>query len=390
MKIYEIGTGYTPIPAQMGAATEIVVEELVKAFQSQGADVTLVDIQCPDRPAHDLPLVEVPVPGMFAGTDVKLGIVHKLKRVVYSVALAGVLKNILKAAREPVLLHFHNQYNLFFFLKLVSPKLRAKAKIAYTVHSYIWPGEWEEIEATVHKRYFQEVVCVQNADYVLVLNEKTAEHFVRHLNVPAGRIHRIDNGVNTEVYRPLEEARNEAFKSSLGLSGKQLLFQAGSVCDRKNQLGAVELLKDYLQTHPQVVYVYAGGIIDGDYNERIRQFAAEHGLTAQIRYAGELAPGKTLNQYYSAAALTLFPSKIESFGLVILESVAAGTPVLLAGKPLFPLEQGCHIFDSPEEFLRITDAALAGQLRTPEARAQVDRDYSWAKVARDHTAIWQK
>ena len=32
MKIYEIGTGYTSIPAKMGAATEIVVEELTKSF----------------------------------------------------------------------------------------------------------------------------------------------------------------------------------------------------------------------------------------------------------------------------------------------------------------------------------------------------------------------
>ena len=54
--------------------------------------------------------------------------------------------------------------NLFFFLKLVPSKLRQKAVVAYTVHSYIWGTEWDEIENTVRKKYFQEIYCVKNAD----------------------------------------------------------------------------------------------------------------------------------------------------------------------------------------------------------------------------------
>ena len=94
MKIYEIGTGYTPIPARMGAATEIVVEELTRAFLKQNISVEIVDIASNDRIAHCLPIREVRVPGCFLGTDVQLGIMHKLKRVVYSIALAGELKKI--------------------------------------------------------------------------------------------------------------------------------------------------------------------------------------------------------------------------------------------------------------------------------------------------------
>lgn len=389
MKIYEIGTGYTPIPAQMGAATEIVVEELVKAFQKQGADVELLDIQARQRIQNTLPITEVKVPKSFSDTDVKLGLMHKLKRVVYSVALANTLRKILKRAKEPVLLHFHNQYNMFFYLKLVSPKLRAKARTAYTVHSYIWPAPWEEIEETVRKRYFQEIFCVQHADHVLVLNDKTAEHFVQHLEVPSGQIHKIDNGVNTEIYHILPMGETEAFKERAGLAGKQVIFQVGSVCDRKNQLGAVKMLRDYLTAHPDVVYVYAGGIIDSEYQERIRGFAAENKLEDQIRYAGELCPGAELNQYYNAAALTVFPSRIESFGLVIIESISTGAPVVLAGKPLFALEKGWTVYGSETEFVELVDARLEANRRDQDAREEVIARYSWDKVARDHSVLWQ-
>ena len=45
MKIYEIGTGYTSIPAQIAAATETVVEELSKALLELGENVYIVDIE---------------------------------------------------------------------------------------------------------------------------------------------------------------------------------------------------------------------------------------------------------------------------------------------------------------------------------------------------------
>lgn len=390
MKIYEIGTGYTPIPARMGAATEIVVEELVRSFQKLGRDVELIDIQAKDRIPNTLPITEVKVPSVFTDTDVKLGIMHKLKRVVYSVSLAAKLKKILKKADEPVLLHFHNQYNLYFFLKLVSPKLRQKAKIAYTVHSYIWPAPWDQIKDTVQKRYFQEIECVRKADLVLVLNDRTAEHFVQHLGVDSGRIRKINNGVNTDIYHVQTEAEQDGFKQSIGLAGKKIVFQVGSVCDRKNQLGAVKMLKDYLRDNPNVVYLYAGGVIDPEYQEAIALYAKENGISNQVRYAGELSPGAELNRYYNAAALTVFPSKLESFGLVIIESLSAGVPVALAEKPLFNLDSGCHVYSSPAEFIQMIHRFLDTDGRDLNARAEVIRLYSWDKVAQDHIQLWEQ
>ena len=383
MTIYEIGTGYTPIPAQLGAATEIVVAELTRAFQKQNTPVQIIDIKAKNRAATDLPIREVWVPGCFSGTDVKLGLMHKLKRVVYSVSLAFTLHKILKAADEKIILHFHNQYNLFFFLKLVPRKLRAKARIAYTVHSYIWPGAWEEIEETVKKRYFQEIYCVQHADDVLVLNDKTAEHFVQHLGVAPERIHKIANGVNTDVYRILPP------EAAAPLSEKKIVFQVGSVCDRKNQLGAVKMLTAYLQSHPDVVYVYAGGVIDEAYQRSISDYAEQMGISEQVRYAGELCPGETLNLYYNAAAVTVFPSKVESFGLVIIESLCAGTPVLLPEKPIFGLREGYRIYHSEEELTELVDTYIHGGCDKNAVRQEAAAQYSWDHVARTHLEIWR-
>ena len=389
MKLFEIGTGYTPIPATMGAATEIVVEELTKAFQNDGKNVVLLDIQTDQRKTNELPIIEVPVPKLFTSTDVQLGFLHKLKRVVYSIALAGKLKNLLKEEQEEVILHFHNQYNLYFFLKLAGRELRKKAKIAYTVHSYIWPGEWDEIKDTVKKKYFQEIYCVKNADYVFVLNDKTARHFVEHLEVKKENIYKISNGVNTEIYSRMTQKETDDFKEKLGIPGRKMIFQAGSVCDRKNQLGAVQMLSEYMKEHKNVVYMYAGGIIDRGYKEEIDDFAREKGIEDQVLYVGELAPGSQLNEYYNGAHVTLFPSKVESFGLVIIESIAAGTPVLLKEKPLFHLEDGYSVYEDEEDFIKQVDAFLKAE-KDGRIREEVLRKYSWNAVARQHFDIFTR
>lgn len=389
MKIYEIGTGYTPIPAQMGAATEIVVEELARSFLKNGEDATIIDIKAQNRAKTDLPICEVGVPSVFTTTDVSLGLMHKLKRVVYSLCLARKLKSILKQTNEKVVLHFHNQYNLFFFLKLTSKKLLKKATVAYTVHSYIWGDEWGKIEATVRKKYFQEVFCVRNADLVLVLNDITIDHFVKHLGVEKSKIKKIQNGVNTEKYSPLSREEVDKFKKELSLENKKIIFQVGSVCDRKNQLGATEMLASFLKQNPDVYYLYAGGIINGEYQNSIFAFAKENGIENQVRYVGELAPGEELNRYYNAADLSIFPSNLESFGLVVIEAISAGTPVLVGGKLMFALGGGYSIYNNEEEFISLLETAL----NTDKSKADCSRfaqDYSWDKVAKEHSNIFSK
>lgn len=389
MKIYEIGTGYTPIPAQMGAATEIVVEELTRSFLKNGEEVEILDIASHSRAENDLPISEVKVPSFFMKDDVSLGIVHKLKRVVYSVSLAKKLKKILKKADEEMVLHFHNQYNMFFFHKLVPQKLRKKAKIAYTVHSYIWGTQWEEIKDTVNKRYFQEVFCVKNADIVFVLNDITIDHFVNQLGVDKNKIFKIINGVSLDKYKPLPTAEVEKIKERLNLSGKKVLFQVGSVCERKNQLGSIEMLKDYLKNHEEVVFMYAGGIIDEEYQQKIINLAKAEGFGDRVIYAGELAPGRELNEYYNAADCSVFTSKLESFGLVIIEAIASGTPTVIGGKTMFALEKGYYAYNDEDEFVSLVDKILNGDGFGVVNSEEVVADYNWDTVAKLHSKIFK-
>ena len=295
MKILEIGTGYTSIPARMGAATEVVVEEITRAFLKAGIDVEIVDIDDPDRRPTDLPIRGVAVPRWICRADIRLGIMHKLKRITYSILLARLLKKLIAATSEELIVHFHNQYNMFVFLCLTPKRVIKRARLAYTNHSHIWSGRWKEIERTVWMRYFQEIYCLRRADIVFVLNTPTLNHLVERLHIPASRIHLIVNGVNTDTYHPLRAEASLHRRQVSKWECKQLFFQAGSVCPRKNQLASVMLLAPIMRANRNVIFAYAGGIIDEDYKARIDAFIRDEEIEEQVFYIGEKAPGEELN-----------------------------------------------------------------------------------------------
>lgn len=393
MKVYEIGTGYTPIPANMGAATEIVVEELTKSMLKKGIDVSIIDIQAKDRLPNNLPIIDVSVPAKFTGTDVQLGLMHKLKRVVYSINLALKLKKILKTEKEKVIFHFHNQYNMFFFLKLTGEKLREKCFLAYTNHSYIWHGNWTEIENTINKRYFQEVFSMKNADMVYVLNEHTTDTLIDHVGIEQDKIKLIDNGVNTEIYKPLDTSMNNQFRIEKGIGDKRVYLQIGSVCDRKNQLGAIQLLMPLLKEDKNSCYVYAGGIISQEYQDKIFEYSRQNGIDSQIMYMGELKPGAELNQYYNLADVMVFPSKSEGFSLVIIEAMSAGVPVIINDNLQFKLSDECLKYKDDETFLKCIKANILNEdcrhQLSEKCREAVLENYSWDKVAADYLNSWE-
>lgn len=388
MKIFEIGTGYTPIPARMGAATEIVVEELTKSILKQNINIGLIDIQASNRLENNLPIEEVKVPNCFRKTDVQLGLMHKLKRVVYSVSLAKKLRKLISNSNEKVVLHFHNQYNLFFFLKLTPKKIIDKVEILYTNHSYIWHGEWSDIEETIKKRYFQEVYCMKHADKIFVLNEQTRKNIAENLSIEEEKVFLIDNGVNTNIYNMMNKDKKNLLKEKSNLKDKKVFIQVGSICDRKNQLGAIKLLLPMMKENKDIVFCYAGGIISEEYQEEIMNFAKINNISDRVIYFSELQPGKELNEFYNLADAMVFPSKAEGFSLVIIEAMSAGIPVIINKDLQFKLADKCLKYADSNDFISIINNEILNDenhLRLMSSvRSAVVKEYSWDKVAKDY------
>ena len=387
MKIYEIGTGYTPIPAKVAAATESVVEELTKAFMQKKIDVEVVDISANDRVPNSLPITEVKVPSIFTKSDISLGIIHKVKRVVYSVALALKLKKILKQTNQKTVLHFHNQYNIYFFLKLVKKELRDKAIIAYTNHNGFWSLPFEEAKSTLQARYFQEIEGMKNADLIFVLNPKMKNNIVENLGIDENKVIRINNGVNTDVYAPLSSEQIEKVKEKLNLNNKRIILQVGSVNENKGQGRAVKMIAPLLRENSDTVFAFAGDIVSQEYYQEVLRTAKEEKVENQVVYLGTFSPGEEMNGLYNIADTAIFVSRYEGFSLACIESISAGVPVVLCSDSLSSFGDGSILAERQDVADRIrqllNDGDLLKELKQA-ARKNAVENFTWSKTAQKY------
>jgi glycosyltransferase involved in cell wall biosynthesis len=390
IKIIEIGTGYTSIPSKVGAATEIVVEEIVKSCLKKGADITIFDISDDQRTPSNLPIEPVYLPGFIAGkVGYSLGVFHKIKRVWYSTLLAFKLNRYIKKDRSYIL-HFHNQYNFFFFWKLSTASKRKNVKLYYTNHTYTWSLAWNDIESLVKTKYYMERYSMQKADMTFVLNENTVSNLIEHAEIEKEKIKLIPNGVNTEVFTKLAPGDKSVLdlRRKLKMENKKIFFHAGTICERKNQLKIIQYLTPAFKANPDFILIYAGGIREDDYFASINKYCIEAEIEKNVFYAGELPPGKDLNTYYNLAEAFIFASKSEGFSLALLEALASGLPALLSKNLEIEFikvkDNGISTFENQEEFLALLKSEILcperQQHHAAQARDFVVKNYSWDKV----------
>lgn len=394
IQVIEIGTGYTSIPSKVGAATEIVVEELVKASIKKGIDILIFDISDDNRTPSSLPIQEVYLPPFIANkVGYSLGIFHKIKRVWYSFLLAVRLNQYIKKDRRYIL-HFHNQYNFFFFRIFSTARKRKHVKLYYTNHTYTWSLPWNEIQTLVSKKYFMESYSMRKADIVFVLNENTVKNISEHLKINSSSIKLIPNGVNTEVFDKLSQDDPGLInlRDTLNLVNKKIFFHAGTICERKNQLEIIKYLTPAFKSNPDLVLIYAGGIRENEYFLAINNYCKLNEIERNVVYAGELQPGRQLNLYYNLAEAFIFFSKSEGFSLALLEAMSSGLPVVLSKNLEIDFikvkDNGILTFKDQCEFIAILNNEILCPNRqkyhSERARYFVKNNYSWNKVVDEY------
>ena len=122
------------------------------------------------------------------------------------------------------------------------------------------------------------------------------------------------------------EADGTAFRSKYGIGAKRkMLLYVGRVAFEKNITFLLEKTKILVALHPEVLLVVTG---EGPAEKMLRELALKLDLEEHIKFIGYLDRNTELNACYKAADVFVFASKSETQGLVLLEAMAQGTPVV--------------------------------------------------------------
>lgn len=134
----------------------------------------------------------------------------------------------------------------------------------------------------------------------------------------------IPTGMPGEAF---QEGDGAAFRARLGIAaGQPTLVFVGRVAFEKNIEFLLRVVREIQQTtHPDVVLIIAG---EGPAEGRLRRLSAKLGLDAHLRFTGYLNRGSELNSGYQAGDAFIFASRTETQGLVLLEAMSLGVPVV--------------------------------------------------------------
>lgn len=170
----------------------------------------------------------------------------------------------------------------------------------------------------------------------------------------------------------------------------------GGLIERK---GVRWLLESFAICHAEDPSLTLTIVGSGELNGWLVERAAELGIAAAVELKGALAPPEAL-QLMREHDLLVHPSRYETFGVVIIEALSAGMPVLItkSGGPeqtLAGIESDCgelvEIEDAPDALVagyrRLRDRFPAG-VDQAHARSVLNDRYGYAAVARSHQAAW--
>ncbi|HEV8050737.1 MAG TPA: glycosyltransferase family 4 protein [Thermoplasmata archaeon] len=331
MKIAELSTRYPPGPGGVERHVREVSVRLAARGHTVDAFTTELYREYPwQRLAPDVPREEV-VDGVS---------VHRLRAwsmpgELHYPFVRGLDRALAKASPEVV--HAHT-YGTNHAAAAARYARRSGRPFVLTAHYHpIWSIEGGWLRHRIRGFYDRQLAApiVASARRVIV-QTREEERLLRVPGFPLPKVAIVPPG-----YTPLPDppAGDRPFARSIGVEGPFLLF-VGRLASNKGLLELAEAFATLAKHDPSATLVVAGE--DGGMRPALERRVAELGLGSRVRLTGFVADDRMLAAAFRDARLFVLPSEYEAFGLVLLEALAQGTPVVasrVGGIPEF-LEDG--------------------------------------------------
>lgn len=225
-------------------------------------------------------------------------------------------------------------------------------------------------------RTFTRSQCKQ-VQALIAPSEPMRDILAREYGVSATPIHVVPTGLPADRFNAGDGAR---FRARAGVpADRPLVTYIGRVAHEKNLDFLLDVFRQVRKAVPRAMLLIAG---EGPAREPLQQRVAALGLEADVCFAGYLDRHTALLDCYAAADVFVFASRTETQGLVLLEAMAQGVPIVstavLGTRSVLTPGSGAIVVD---EDLDAFAAAVTQVLKTPELRRELaERGRAYART----------
>jgi len=199
---------------------------------------------------------------------------------------------------------------------------RAGCKTVVTIHDVIfrrYPQYYHFIDRKIYDYKFRR--ACQQADRMIAVSEFTKQEIIHYYHTPAEKIEVVYQGCDKAFSAPISPKVLEEVRSKYDLPQEYLLY-VGSIEERKNLLLVAKALAR-MKRKPMVIAVGKRT----PYMDVVNDYLAKEKLSQYFRFFHNV-PFADIPALYRMATAFVYPSRIEGFGIPILEALASGVPAI--------------------------------------------------------------
>lgn len=172
------------------------------------------------------------------------------------------------------------------------------------------------------------------ADLIIAVSEFTRQHLIQKCGFPPEKVVVVPNTFDESLFSPGPKPSRLLERHHL-TPDQPVLLTVGRLSSTERYKGHEEVIRSLpiiARQLPTARYVIVG---DGDDAPRLHALAREMNVESQVIFAGYV-PREDLPDYYRLANIFVMPSTGEGFGIVFLEALASGRPVIAANADASP------------------------------------------------------
>lgn len=220
-------------------------------------------------------------------------------------------------------IHIHTPFMAHVYGSYLARKWRIPAVVSYHTHFEAYVGHYYPwVPKAFGRRLVSSLSRRQcNIADTVIVPSAAMERVIATYGVRT-RVRIIPTGIDISA----RSGDGMAFRSRYGVAPAQpLLLYAGRLAPEKNVAFLLDVVGTLRTAVPNIVLLIAG---DGPARSALEAYSRKHGLTDNARFLGYVDRDTTLKDAYRAADLFVFASQTETQGMVLVEALAAGLPIV--------------------------------------------------------------